>query len=122
MPQRSSTKRSSSKRSSSKRPSKKRINPTVNALREIKLYAKQQKPFLQVRPFRRAIKYMMQHDRKKDKRLRFEESSLIILQEAAESYLVGVFEDANKLAIHDKRITIQEKDLQLAESIRCKLK
>ena len=36
------------------------------------------------------------------------------LHEAVESYLVGMIEDANLLAIHVKRYTIQPRDIQLA--------
>jgi histone H3 len=35
------------------------------------------------------------------------------LQEAAEAYLVGLFEDTNLCAIHAKRVTIMPKDIQL---------
>jgi histone H3 len=41
-----------------------------------------------------------------------------VLQEAAEAYLVGVFEDTNLCAIHAKRVTILLKDLKLARRIR----
>ena len=40
------------------------------------------------------------------------------LQEAAEAYLVGLFEDTNLCAIHSKRVTIMPKDIQLARRIR----
>ena len=40
------------------------------------------------------------------------------LHEASESYLVGMMEDANLLAIHAKRYTIQPRDIQLARCIR----
>ena len=40
------------------------------------------------------------------------------LQEAAEAYLVGLFEDTNHCAIHCKRVTIMPKDIQLARRIR----
>jgi len=40
------------------------------------------------------------------------------LQEAAEAYLVHLFEDTNLLAIHAKRVTIMQKDMQLARRIR----
>ena len=40
------------------------------------------------------------------------------LHEAAEIYLVGMMEDANLLAIHAKRYTIQPRDIQLARRIR----
>ena len=41
-----------------------------------------------------------------------------LLQEAAEAYLVGLFEDTNLCAIHAKRVTIMPKDIQLARRIR----
>ena len=40
------------------------------------------------------------------------------LQEAAEAYLVGLFEDTNLAAIHAKRVTIMPRDLILARKIR----
>ena len=40
------------------------------------------------------------------------------LQEAAEAYLVGIFEDANSCALHAKRVTIMSKDMDLARRIR----
>ena len=40
------------------------------------------------------------------------------LHEAAEHYLVGLMEDANALAIHARRITVQPRDIQLARKIR----
>ena len=40
------------------------------------------------------------------------------LHEAAEHYLVGLLEDANALAIHAHRITVQPRDIQLARRIR----
>ena len=40
------------------------------------------------------------------------------LHEASENYLVGMMEDANLLAIHAKRFTIQPRDIQLARRIR----
>ncbi len=43
---------------------------------------------------------------------------MLALQEAAESYLTGLFEDAQLCAIHAKRITIMKKDFDLARRIR----
>jgi len=40
------------------------------------------------------------------------------LQEAAEAYLVGLFESSNLCAIHAKRVTIMPKDIQLARRLR----
>jgi len=50
--------------------------------------------------------------------LRWQTSALLALQEAAEAYLVHLFEDANLCAIHAKRVTIMQKDIQLARRIR----
>ena len=40
------------------------------------------------------------------------------LQEAAEAYMVGLFEDVMLCAIHSKRVTIMPKDMQLARRFR----
>ena len=40
------------------------------------------------------------------------------LHEVAENYLVGLLTDANILAIHARRITVQPRDIQLARRIR----
>ena len=40
------------------------------------------------------------------------------MQEAAESYLTGLFEDANLCAIHAQRVTVMKKDIDLARRIR----
>lgn len=45
-------------------------------------------------------------------------AALIAMQEATESHLVGLFEDAMLCAIHAKRVTLMVKDLQLARRIR----
>ncbi|URE17445.1 H3 [Musa troglodytarum] len=49
--------------------------------------------------------------------LRFQSHAVLALQEAAEAYLVGLFEDTNLCAIHAKRVTIMPKDIQLARRI-----
>jgi len=50
--------------------------------------------------------------------IRFQSQAVLALQEAAEAYLVGLFEDTNLCAIHAKRVTIMTKDLHLARRIR----
>ena len=50
--------------------------------------------------------------------LRFQNSAIGALQEAAEAYIVRMFKDTNLCAIHAKRITIMPKDIQLARRIR----
>ena len=48
----------------------------------------------------------------------YRSTAILALQEAAEAYLVGIFEDTNLCAIHAKRVTIMPKDIQLARRIR----
>ena len=50
--------------------------------------------------------------------LRFQNLAIGALQEAAEAYIVRLFEDTNLCAIHAKQITIMPKDIQLARRIR----
>ena len=52
------------------------------------------------------------------KDFRWQSHALQALQEAAEAYLVYLFEDANLCAIHAKRVTLMKKDIQLARRIR----
>ena len=76
------------------------------------------------RPFQRVVREITKEFRVFDRDdgqyhdLRFQGSALLALQEAAEAYLVGVFEDTNLWAAHAKRVTIQPKDLQLALRVR----
>ena len=50
--------------------------------------------------------------------MRFQSTALAALQEAAENFLVGLFEDANLLAVHAKRVTVMPHDIRLALRIR----
>ena len=48
---------------------------------------------------------------------RWAKRAMDALHEASENYLGGMMEDANLLAIHAKRFTIQPRDIQLARRI-----
>ncbi|KAK7830178.1 histone H3.2 [Quercus suber] len=85
------------------------------ALREIRKYQKSTELLIRKLPFQRLVREIAQ-DFKTD--LRFQSSAVAALQEAAEAYLVGLFEDTNLCAIHAKRVTIMPKDIQLARRIR----
>lgn len=50
--------------------------------------------------------------------VRFQAAAILALQEAAEAFLVHLFEDTNLCAIHGKRVTIMPKDMELAKRIR----
>lgn len=66
-------------------------------------------------PFQRLVREIAQ-DYKTD--LRFQTAAVSALQQAAEAYLVGLFEDSNLCAIHARRTCVQPKDIQLARRIR----
>ncbi len=92
-----------------------RYRPGTVALRDIRRYQKSTDLLLRKAPFARLVRELMQ-DFKAD--LRVQASAFEAFQEAAEAYLVGLFEDANLCAIHAKRVTILPKDIQLARRIR----
>ena len=99
-----------------KKPHKKRrFHPGTVALREIRKYQKGVELLIRRLPFQRLVREIAQ-DYKPD--LNFQASALGALQEAAEAYLVGLFEDTNLCAIHAKRVTVMPKDMQLARRIR----
>lgn len=50
--------------------------------------------------------------------MRWRPSALLALQEAAEVYLVGLFEDSNLCAVHTKRVTLMSRDIRLAMRLR----
>jgi histone H3 len=80
-----------------------RYRPGTVALREIRRYQKSTDLLIRKLPFQRLVREIAQ-DFKSD--LRFQGSAVLALQEAAEAYLVGLFEDTNLCAIHAKRVTI----------------
>jgi histone H3 len=92
-----------------------RYRPGTVALREIRKYQKSTDLLLRKAPFQRLLREIAQ-DFKSE--LRFQSTAVLALQEAAEAYLVGLFEDTNLCAIHAKRVTIMPKDVQLARRIR----
>ena len=92
-----------------------RYRPGTVALREIRKYQKSTELLIRKLPFQRLVREVAQ-DFKND--LRFQGSAVMALQEAAEAYLVSLFEDTNLCAIHAKRVTIMPRDMQLARRIR----
>ena len=92
-----------------------RFRPGTVVLREIRRYQRSTELLIRKLPFRRLVREIAQ-DFKTD--LRFQEAALMAFQEAAEAYLVGLFEAMNLCAIHTRRVTIMPKDIQLARQIR----
>jgi histone H3 len=94
---------------------KHRFRPGTVALREIRKYQKSSELLMRKLPFQRLVREIAE-DYKAD--LRFQSTAIMALQEAAESYLVGLFEDTNLCALHARRVTILPKDMHLARRIR----
>lgn len=92
-----------------------KFRPGTVALREIRKYQKSTELLIRKLPFQRLVREIA-HDFQKE--LRFQSSAVLALQEAAEAYLVGLFEDTNLCAIHARRVTIMSRDIQLARRIR----
>ncbi|KAF7352708.1 Histone-fold-containing protein [Mycena venus] len=122
-------------------PRKKRFRPGTVALREIRKYQKSTGEYprllsrpstknstdllLRKLPFARLVREIasemttdMNDNYQPGADLRWQSSALMALQEATEAYLVHLFEDANLCAIHAKRVTIMQRDIQLARRIR----
>ena len=94
---------------------KKRKRIGAAALGQIRKYQKSTDLLIRKLPFQRLVREISK-DFKED--VRFQSTAILALQEAAEAYLVGLFEDTNLCAIHAKRVTIMPKDMQLARRIR----
>ena len=92
-----------------------RWRPGTVALREIRKYQKGTDLLMRKAPFQRLVREIA-CGIKSD--LRMQSTALLALQEAAEAYMVGLFNDTNECAIHAKRVTIMPKDMQLAQRIR----
>jgi len=93
-----------------------RYRPGTVALREIRQFQKSTELLMRKLPFQRLVRALTDLYAKTD--LRFQSAAISAMQEAAEAYLVGLFEDTNLCAIHAKRVTIMPKDIQLARRIR----
>ena len=85
-----------------------RFRPGTVALREIRRYQKSTDLLIRKLPFQRLVREIAQ-EFKTD--LRFQSAAVLALQEAAEAYLVGLFEDSNLCAIHAKRVTVMPRDM-----------
>ena len=93
----------------------KRFKPGVVALREIRKYQKSTELLINKLAFQRLTREIASNYMSDP---RFQPSAIIALQEASEAHLIGYFEDANLCRVHAKRVTLMDKDFQLAARIR----
>ena len=92
-----------------------RFRPGTVALREIRKYQKSTELLCRRLPFRRLVLEIAQQYKEN---LRFQRSAIFALQEAAEVYLVSLFDDTNLCALHAKRVTIKPGDMRLVRRMR----
>ena len=82
-------------------------------LREIRRYQKSTKFLIKRSPFQKLIREISQEYRvcphgpgTPSIQVRFQSTAITALKERAENFIVGLFEDANLLAVHAKRVTV----------------
>ena len=90
------------------------LHPSSKALWEIRKYQKSMKLLIRKWSFQKLVGELAQEIMPN---LRFQISALRALQEATESYIVGLIKDTHLCAIHAKHVTIMPKDRQLAHRI-----
>jgi histone H3-like centromeric protein A len=101
-------------------PPVRRKAPGRVAIREIRRYQRTTDLLIKKLPFARMVREIAQtyNMNASEGEKRWTVDALVALQEAAEAYLVHLFEDSNLCAFHAKRVTIKVKDIQLARRIR----
>ncbi|EMC97425.1 hypothetical protein BAUCODRAFT_68991 [Baudoinia panamericana UAMH 10762] len=98
---------------------KPRYKPGTVALREIRKYQRSTDLLMAKLPFSRLVREISMNMAPVSSDVtRWQSQAIQALQEAAEAFLVHLFEDTNLCAIHAKRVTIMQKDIQLARRIR----
>uniref|UniRef100_A0A1D1ZF82 Histone H3-like centromeric protein HTR12 n=1 Tax=Anthurium amnicola TaxID=1678845 RepID=A0A1D1ZF82_9ARAE len=96
-----------------------RFRPGTVALQEIRRYQKSWSLLIPKAPFVRIVKEITNYC--SNEVTRWTPEAIVSIQEAAEDFLVHLFEDANLCAIHAKRVTLMQKDWQLARRIGGKI-
>ena len=91
-----------------------RMNPGVRALWEIHTHQRSTCLLVPKLPFMRLIREVA-WDFLQD--VRFQSQAILVIQEAAECYLVNLFEHAVLYMVHTKRKTLQPKDIHLVHRI-----
>jgi histone H3 len=98
-----------------------RYHPGTKALREIRHYQSTTENMIPKEPFRRLVKEVATELKLKgaiSTDVRFESTAIAALQEGAEAFLTGLFDDTNLCALHANRQTIMTKDMELARRLR----
>lgn len=99
---------------------KQRARPGVAAMREIKYLQGTTGLVIPKKPFQKLVREVATQlaEENKTEMMRFQSQALAALQEAAESYLTELFEDAHIATKHAKRITLHAQDMRVALRMR----
>lgn len=97
-----------------------RYRPGTVALSEIRKYQRSSEFLIRKLPFQRLVREIAQEVTRSGNKeeVRFQSTAVLALQEAAEAYLVRLFEDSQLCAIHAHRVTVMPRDLRLARRFR----
>ena len=105
-------------RTDAKKP--RRYRPGTVVLQDIRRYQRSAELLMRRAPFDHLVKRIVQDMQHGGLVFRVLPMVATALQEAAEAYLVLLFEDTNLCAIHARRVTIMPKDIQLVRRIHGK--
>mmetsp|Transcript_2616 Transcript_2616/g.3477 ORF Transcript_2616/g.3477 Transcript_2616/m.3477 type:complete len:155 (-) Transcript_2616:50-514(-) len=100
---------------------KRHFKPGQLALKEIRTYQKSTTRLIPRAAFCRVVKELAMEAIRHSNELssvRITAMAMEAMQEAAEAYIVGLFEDAQLCTIHARRVTVFPKDLALARRLR----
>ncbi|CAH8570464.1 unnamed protein product [Heterobilharzia americana] len=98
---------------------KRRLRSGVKALKEIRAFQRSTNLLLRKLPFARLVRSLTVNSlgpRYLD--FRWQAICFLALQEAAEAFIVQLFESAQRCAIHARRVTVMSKDLQLVTCLQ----
>lgn len=94
---------------------KKEVNHN-NWRKEVSKYQRSTDLLIRKLPFARLVKEITNENSRGE--LRWSANAMMALQEATEAYIVGLIEDGQLCSLHAKRVTLMQRDLQLAQRIR----
>ncbi|GMI73278.1 CENTROMERIC HISTONE H3 [Hibiscus trionum] len=92
-----------------------RFKPGMRALQEIRKYQKATNRLIPAASFIREVRAISY--RFAPNIGRWQAEALVVIQEAAEDFLIKLFGDAMLCAIHAKRVTLMKKDIELARRL-----
>eukprot|EP00792_Barthelona_sp_PAP020_P004017 TRINITY_DN1831_c0_g1_i1.p2 TRINITY_DN1831_c0_g1~~TRINITY_DN1831_c0_g1_i1.p2 ORF type:complete len:141 (+),score=31.76 TRINITY_DN1831_c0_g1_i1:1630-2052(+) len=90
--------------------------PKKAILSQIRQLQDSTQTLLRKAPFQRIVRDLANQQETND--IRWQSEALNALQEAAENYMTELFEDANLLCLHAKRVTLFESDMKLVQRLR----